>query len=63
MTHYQHIIEQFTLVTGSKGVFDFKVNDTLLFSKKALGRHAEPGEILQLFTELVGPGVERYIRE
>jgi selenoprotein W-related protein len=63
MTHYQHIIEQFTLITGSKGVFDLKVNDTLLFSKKALGRHAEPGEILQLFTELVGPGVERYPRE
>ncbi len=63
MTHYQHIIERFTLISGSKGVFDFKVNDTLLFSKKGSGRHAEPGEVLSLFEAFIGPGVERYPRE
>ncbi len=48
---------------GSKGVFDVWVNDALLFSKKGVGRHAKPGEVLQLFETFVGPGVERYPRE
>ena len=30
------------------GVFEVSLNDTLLFSKKQLGRHARPGEILDL---------------
>jgi selenoprotein W-related protein len=60
LSNYQHIIESFTLITGSKGVFDVRVNDRLLFSKKQLGRHAEPGEVLNLFRNLVGPDVPTY---
>ncbi len=60
LTHYQHIIETFTFITGTKGAFEFNVNDELLYSKKQLGRHAEPGEVLELFKELIGPGVEPY---
>ncbi len=30
------------------GVFEVRLDDVLLFSKKALGRHAQPGEILGL---------------
>jgi len=60
LSHYQHIIKEFTFITGSKGAFEFKVNDELLYSKKQLGRHAEPGEVLELFKELIGPGVEPY---
>ena len=60
LSNYQHIIDTFTFVMGTKGVFDFRVNDELLFSKKQLGRHAEPGEVLELFKELVGPEVEPY---
>ena len=30
------------------GVFEVSLDDTLLFSKKQLGRHAQPGEILGL---------------
>ncbi len=48
---------------GSKGVFDVKVDDTLLYSKKEMGRHAEPGEILALFEAFIEPGVERYPRD
>ena len=62
LSNYQHIIDSLTLITGAKGVFDVKVNDELIFSKKALGRHAEPGEVLQLFQEVVGPEVETYPR-
>ena len=60
LSNYQHIIETFTFITGSKGAFEFKVNDEVLYSKKQLGRHAEPGEVLDLFQELIGPNVEPY---
>ncbi len=46
-------IRSFTLVPGSSGVFEFEVNGELLFSKKALGRHAELGEIHALFVQRV----------
>lgn len=60
LTNYQHIIDEFTFITGTKGAFEFKVDDDLLYSKKQLGRHAEPGEVLELFKELIGPNVEPY---
>ncbi len=60
MSNYHHVIERFTFITGSKGVFDFRVDGESLFSKKDIGRHAEPGEVLRLFQELVGPDVPVY---
>jgi len=36
------------LVQSSGGVFDVRVDDDLVFSKKKVGRHAESGEILRL---------------
>ena len=36
------------MVESSGGVFDVTVDGRLLFSKKAIGRHAQPGEIMQL---------------
>ncbi len=60
MSNYHHVIERFDLITGSKGVFNFEVDGQSLFSKKDIGRHAEPGEIMRLFQELVGPDVEPY---
>jgi selenoprotein W-related protein len=60
MSNYHHVIESFEFITGSKGVFHFVVDGQSLFSKKVLGRHAEPGEVLQLFQELIGPDVEPY---
>lgn len=60
LSNYQHIIESFTFITGTKGVFDFKVDGRLVFSKKELGRHADAGEVLELFQELVGPDTPVY---
>jgi selenoprotein W-related protein len=60
--HYQHVIEDVTLVTGSKGVFDVEVDDTMLYSKKEKGRHAQPGEVLELFRAHIGPEVAEYER-
>ncbi len=58
--NYQHIIESFTLITGTKGVFEFEVNGQLLYSKKQSGRHANAGEVLKIFSEFIGPDVSRY---
>lgn len=49
---------------GSKGVFEFRVDGELLYSKKTMQmRHAEPGEILKIFRQYVGPNVEEYPQE
>lgn len=39
------------MVPSSGGVFEVSVEDKLVFSKKALGRHAEPGEVLELIRQ------------
>jgi selenoprotein W-related protein len=59
---YQHLIEDLTLVMGSRGVFDVEVDGALLYSKKASGRHAEPGEVLELFRGRIVPGIPVYER-
>lgn len=41
-------IASWKLVPSKGGVFEFSVNGETLFSKKTLGRHAEPGEIRRL---------------
>ena len=48
------------LIPGSKGVFELVVNGDLVYSKKALGRHAAEGEILGIFEGIVGPDVPKY---
>jgi selenoprotein W-related protein len=58
--NYQHVIEELTLVTGSKGVFDVVVDGETLYSKSKTGRHAQPGEVLKLFKERLGPSVREY---
>jgi selenoprotein W-related protein len=62
LDRYQHVIDEVTLVTGMRGVFDVEVDGALLYSKKATGRHAERGEVLALFREHVVPGVDEYER-
>lgn len=60
LKNYQHVIDQLDLVTGAAGIFDVAVNDELIYSKEQTNRHANAGEVLDLFTELVGPDVPRY---
>lgn len=62
LTNYQHTISDLRLVMGTKGVFDVTVDGEMLYSKHAQGRHAEPGEVLDLFAERVGP-IARYGEE
>jgi len=37
-----------TLVPSSGGIFDVMVDGKLVFSKRAVGRHAKPGEVVDL---------------
>jgi selenoprotein W-related protein len=57
---YQHVIAELTMITGSKGIFDVMVDDKVLYSKKTTGRHAEPGEVLELFRDQYAKAVEVY---
>lgn len=36
------------LIPSSGGVFDVTADGKLIFSKKAAGRHAAPGEVLEI---------------
>jgi selT/selW/selH-like putative selenoprotein len=36
------------LVPGSGGIFDVMVDGRVVFSKRAVGRHAKPGEVVGL---------------
>lgn len=42
------------LVPSSGGVFEVTADGTLLFSKKALGRHAREGEVVGLVRAFMG---------
>jgi selenoprotein W-related protein len=43
------------LIESSGGVFEVDVDGRQAFSKKALGRHAGRGEVLQLIQQMVPP--------
>ena len=57
LASYQHVIEELRLVTGDNGVFDVRVDGELVYSKP------ETGEVLELFTDLMGSDVPRYGEE
>ena len=63
LSNYQHVIADLRLVTGDNGVFNVTVDGDLIYSKTKTGRHAEPGEVLELFTDLMGSDVPRYGEE
>jgi len=54
LKNYEHVIETITLVPSDGGKFEVTVNGDLIFSKKKLARHAEPGEVSGLVRKLVG---------
>jgi selenoprotein W-related protein len=44
------------LVESSGGRFEVSVNGELIFSKKKLGRHADPGEVVGLIQDRMASG-------
>ena len=53
------IVAAIDLLPSSKGRFEVVLDGELIFSKAALGRHAEPGEIVALVTERIGAVIPR----
>jgi selenoprotein W-related protein len=53
------IIEGIDLVPSSGGRFEVTLDGALIFSKAALKRHAEPGEVVGLVRDRIGPEIER----
>ena len=60
---YQHVISEVRLITGSNGIFEVTVDGRTLYSKRQQGRHANPGEVLQLFRDEIAPGSAIYPRD
>ncbi len=48
MKKFEADIESFTLIPSDGGRFELKVNDELVYSKLATGRHVEDGELVKL---------------
>jgi len=46
-------IESLELLPSDGGKFEVSVNGELVFSKKQLGRHAEPGEVTGLVKKII----------
>jgi selenoprotein W-related protein len=54
LKHYEHLVEEIKLIPSEGGRFEVTVNGQLLYSKLALHRHAEQGEVLGLVRKMVG---------
>jgi selenoprotein W-related protein len=49
-------IKELKLIPSSGGAFEVTVNGKLIYSKKTLGRHAEPGEVMMLMRTFIEEG-------
>ena len=49
------MIAQLEMVPSTGGRFEVSLDDELLYSKASTGRHANPGEIADLFRARLGP--------
>jgi selenoprotein W-related protein len=54
LNNYITAIESLTLVPSSGGRFEVSAGDVTIYSKKASGRHAQPGEVMTLMQEKLG---------
>jgi selenoprotein W-related protein len=53
------VIADISLLPSSKGRFEVTLDDELIFSKAAIGRHAEAGEIAAIVRQRIGPEIPR----
>jgi selenoprotein W-related protein len=54
LSQYTPDIETITLLPSSGGRFEVSVGDEVIYSKKATGRHVQPGEIADLLEKRFG---------
>jgi len=55
LAEFEPHIASWKLIPSRGGVFEFSLNDELLFSKKKLGHHAEIDEIRKLLKAKLKP--------
>lgn len=53
LKHFEHMVEDISLVPSDGGRFEVKVNGKLIYSKLETKRHAQPGEIIGLVNKIV----------
>jgi len=53
LKNFEHVIESVTLIPSDDGRFEVSVNGELVFSKLALKRHAQAGEIVDIIFKMV----------
>ena len=56
LTTFSAELGEVALIPGTGGVFDVRVNDSLLFSRRGQGRFPEMSELKQLLRDVVAPG-------
>jgi selenoprotein W-related protein len=56
LEQFEPEIEAISLIPSSGGVYEVTVNEQLIYSKKSMGRHAEPGEVVGLFEKFLKEG-------
>lgn len=54
LSKFEPHVDDITVIPSSGGVFEVIVDDTLVFSKKELGRHATIDEVLESIDAIVG---------
>jgi len=54
LENFTPVIESVKLIPSSGGRFEVLAGETLIYSKKAEGRHAEEGEVVRRFGETLG---------
>ncbi len=55
LTTFETEMGEVALVPGTGGVFDIRLNDELIFSRKEAGRFPESKELKQLIRDIIAP--------
>ena len=53
LKHFEHMIEDLSLVPSDGGRFEVTVNGKLIYSKLETKRHVQPGEVVGLLNKMV----------
>jgi selenoprotein W-related protein len=56
LTTFQSEIGEVALIPGTGGVFDVRVDERVIWSRKTEGRHAELKELKQRLRDVIAPG-------
>jgi selenoprotein W-related protein len=54
LEEFEHRIGDLTIIPSRGGVFEVMADETLVYSKKATGRHAEVDDVMVPLRKLIG---------